>query len=258
MKQEEITARVQGIIGRNFFIYDTVVSTNTVALELAENTEEGAVVLADFQEKGRGRLGRNWVSPPGVNLSMSVILKPDIEPKAITLITIMSAVACADALRRTTGLKISIKWPNDLIIHHRKLGGILTEIRTGRKGTLFAVVGIGININTDLLEFPQAIRNIATSLKNETGKMFSREEITAEILNEIDRWYMVLKRMDRKSLLGKWKELSSTLGKQVTVSTAYETLTGLAETIDDEGMLILRLFSGQTKRISSGDLVELR
>ena len=88
--------------------------------------------------------------------------------------------------------------------------------------------------------------------------MFSREEITAEILNEIDRWYMVLKRMDRKSLLGKWKELSSTLGKQVMVSTANETLTGLAEAIDDEGMLIVRLFSGQTKRISSGDLVELR
>ena len=88
--------------------------------------------------------------------------------------------------------------------------------------------------------------------------MFSREEITAEILNEMDRWYRVLKKMDRKSLLDKWKELSSTLGKQVMVSTAHETLTGLAEAIDDEGMLILRLFSGQTKRISSGDLVELR
>jgi BirA family biotin operon repressor/biotin-[acetyl-CoA-carboxylase] ligase len=229
-----------------------------VALKLAENTSEGTVVLADFQEKGRGRLGRNWVSPPGVNLSMSVILKPEVEPKDITLITIMSAVACADALRRTTGLKISIKWPNDLIIHDRKLGGILTEIRTGRKGTLFAVVGIGINLNTDLHEFPQDVRDIATSIKNETGKMFSREEIAAEILNEMDRWYGVLKKMDRKSLLDKWKELSSTLGKQVMVSTAHETLTGLAEAIDDEGMLILRLFSGQTKRISSGDLVELR
>ncbi len=246
------------MIGRQIFIYDTVSSTNTVALKLAENTSEGTVVLADFQEKGRGRLGRNWVSPPGVNLSMSVILKPEVEPKDITLITIMSAVACADALRRTTGLKIAIKWPNDLIIHGRKLGGILTEIRTGSTGTLFAVVGIGINLNTDLHEFPQDIRDIATSIKNETGKMFSREEITAEILNEMDRWYIVLKQMDRKRLLGKWKELSSTLGKQVMVSTVNETLTGLAEAIDDEGMLILRLFSGQTKRISSGDLVELR
>jgi BirA family transcriptional regulator, biotin operon repressor / biotin---[acetyl-CoA-carboxylase] ligase len=258
LKPEDIQSRTHGTIGRKIFIYDTVSSTNTVALELAENTLEGTVVLADSQGKGRGRLDRTWISPPGVNLYMSVILKPDLEPKDITLITVMSAVACADALRKTTGLKVSIKWPNDLIIHDRKLGGILTEIRTEKKGILFAVVGIGININTVLHEFPQDIRDVATSTLHETGRIFSREEITAELLNEMDRWYMVLKKMDRKALLDRWMELSSTLGKQVVVSTAHESLTGLAESIDDGGMLILRLLSGQVKKIHSGDLTELR
>jgi len=258
LKAEDITSKIKGIIGREIFIYDTVSSTNTVALKLAGNTSEGAVVLADSQEKGRGRLGRAWLSPPAVNLYMSVILKPDVDPQNITLITILSAVACADALRRTTGLHISIKWPNDLMIHDRKLGGILTEIRTERKGILFAIVGIGININTDLQEFPHDIRDIATSTLNETGRIFLREEITAEILNEMDRWYKFLNKMDRKPLLDRWKELSSTLGRQVMVSTAHETLNGFAETIDDEGMLILRSFSGQVRKISSGDLTELR
>jgi BirA family transcriptional regulator, biotin operon repressor / biotin---[acetyl-CoA-carboxylase] ligase len=258
LKAEAITSRIKGIIGREIFIYDTVSSTNTVALELAENTSEGAVVIADFQGKGRGRLGRIWVSPPGVNLYMSVILKPDVDPKDITLITILSAVACANALRRTTSLEVTIKWPNDLIIHDRKLGGILTEIRSGQKGILFAVIGIGININTDLHEFPQDIRDIATSIKHETGRISSREEIAAEILKELDMWYMVLKGRDRDRLLDKWKELSSTLGKQVRISTTHETLTGLAEAIDDGGMLIVRLLSGQVKKISSGDLTELR
>jgi len=258
LKAEDITSKIKGIIGREIFIYDTVSSTNTVALKLAENTSEGAVVLADSQEKGRGRLGRSWVSPLGVNLYMSVILKPDVKPKDITLITLLSAVACTTALRRTTGLQVTIKWPNDLILYDRKLGGILTEIRTGQKGTLFAVVGIGININTDLHEFPQDIRDIATSIKHETGRIFSREEISAEILNEMDTWYVVLKGRDRDRLLDKWKELSSTLGKQVRISTAHETLTGLAESVDDGGMLIVRLFSGQVKKISSGDLTELR
>lgn len=258
MEAESIKARIQGVIGRDIFFYDTVSSTNTVALEIAENTPEGAVVLADCQGKGRGRLGRTWISPPGVNLYMSIILKPEIDPNDLTLITIMSAVGCAQALQKKAGRRISIKWPNDLMIHERKLGGILTEIRTKGKGPIIAAVGIGININTDLHEFPQDIREIATSIRKETGSIASREEIAAAILNEIDRWYMVLKSLDRKALLGRWKELSSTLGKQVRVSTAHETLTGLAEEIDDEGMLILRLFSGQMRKINSGDLTELR
>ena len=134
----------------------------------------------------------------GYNIYMSIILRPDIEPKDTTLITIMAAVACAIALRRVTGISISIKWPNDLMVSDRKIGGILTEMKTAREKIISVVIGIGINVNGDLDSFPEEIRGIATSVKNETGKPFSRERIIAEILNEMDRWYPLLKGLARR------------------------------------------------------------
>lgn len=258
MKTDVIKLKIKGSIGREIFFYEKVGSTNTVASNLAEQVVEGTVFLADIQEKGRGRLGRVWVSPQGENIYMSIILRPQIETKDATLITIMAAVASANALRKTTGLNISIKWPNDLICHERKIGGILTEMKTDQKGILFSVIGTGINVNTDIDAFPEDVREIATSVKNETGKLFSREEIIAEILNEINNWYMILKTMKREVLLAEWQRLTSTLGKEVIVVIGQEIYKGFAEAIDDEGMLILRLPSGEMKRIHSGDVTVLR
>jgi len=258
VKTDDIKSKIKGSIGREIFFYEKVGSTNTVASNLAEEVAEGTVIIADTQEKGRGRLGRVWVSPPGENIYMSIILHPKIETKDATLITIMAAVASANALRKTTGLNISIKWPNDLICHERKIGGILTELKTDQKGILFSVIGIGINVNTDIDAFPEDVREIATSVKNETGKLFLREEIVAEILNEIHNWYMILKAMKREVLLAEWQRLTSTLGKEVIVVIGQETYKGFAEAIDDEGMLILRLPSEEMKRIHSGDVTVLR
>ena len=258
MKIAEIKSRLRGDVGREIFFYDTVGSTNAVASEIAAKTVEGAVVLADTQSKGKGRLGRVWVSPPGVNIYMSIILKPDIRPMDATLITIMSSVACATALRKVTGLNVTIKWPNDLIIQKKKLCGILTELKTERNKIIFAVAGIGINVNADINEFPEDVKYIATSLKNETGIVYSRTEIVAETLNEIDRWYKTLKVMDRDALLSEWKRLSSTLGREVMVVTGQGTLTGFALDLDSEGMLMIKLTSGEVKRISSGDVTIIR
>jgi BirA family biotin operon repressor/biotin-[acetyl-CoA-carboxylase] ligase len=258
VKTDDIKSKIKGSIGREIFFYEKVGSTNTVASNLAEEVAEGTVIIADTQEKGRGRLGRVWVSPPGENIYMSIILQPQIETKDATLITIMAAVASANALRKITGLNISIKWPNDLMCHERKIGGILTELKTDQKGILFSVIGIGINVNTDIDAFPEDVREIATSVKNETGKLFLREEIVAEILNEIHNWYMILKAMKREVLLAEWQRLTSTLGKEVIVVIGQETYKGFAEAIDDEGMLILRLPSEEMKRIHSGDVTVLR
>ncbi len=258
MKIAEIKSRLRGDIGREIFFYETIGSTNTVASEIASKTVEGVVVLADTQSKGKGRLGRFWVSPPGVNIYMSIILKPDIRPKDATLITIMSSIACATALRKVTGLNVTIKWPNDLIIQKKKLCGILTELKTERDKIIFAVAGIGINVNADINKFPEDVKSIATSLKNETGIVYSRTEIAAETLNEIDRWYKTLKVMDRDTLLHEWKLLSSTLGREIMVVTCQGTLTGLALDIDSEGMLMIKLSSGEVKRISSGDVTIVR
>jgi len=215
-------------------------------------------VLADSQEKGKGRLGRFWISPSGVNIYMSIITRPEADPEDATLLTIMTAVGCTIALRRVTNLNVSIKWPNDLMASDKKLGGILTEMKTCPGRVIFAIIGIGINVNVDIDVFPDDVKKIATSVKNETSKVYSRTEIIAEILNELDKWYKILKGMGKKILLTEWQRLTSTLGREVKVSVGKETFAGLAESLDDKGMLILRLMSGELKRISSGDLTILR
>jgi len=258
MDLRDIKKKIKGNIGKEIFFYETVGSTNTTAMDLFGKTAEGAIVLADYQEKGRGRLGRTWISPAGDNIYMSIILKPEIEPQDTTLITIMAAVACAIALRRVTGLNISIKWPNDLMVSDKKIGGILTELKTAADKIIVAIVGVGININIDIDMLPDDIRKIATSVKNEAGKSYSQEDIIAEILNEMSDWNMELKSMNRQRLLSEWRRLTSTLGKEVNVIAGKESFKGFAESIDDKGMLILRLPSGDLKRISSGDLTILR
>lgn len=254
---QDIKRLIKGNIGKEILLYDTVGSTNTIASEFAEKgIGEGVVIVADSQQKGRGRLNRCWISPPGVNIYMSIILRPKIKPKDATLITIMAAIACVTALRKVTGLNATIKWPNDLMVSDKKIGGILTELKKDPEGMIFAIVGIGINVNMDT--FPEDLKDTATSVKNETGTLYSRAVITAEILNEIDHWYKILKEMKKGILLSEWQKLTSTLGKEVMVTVGKETFTGLAESIDDEGMLILRLPSGILRKISAGDLKVLR
>jgi BirA family biotin operon repressor/biotin-[acetyl-CoA-carboxylase] ligase len=256
---ERIKTGIKGSIGRELFLYETVDSTNTIASELAEKgVAEGAVVIADSQVRGRGRLGRSWVSPPGVNVYMSIVLRPDMEPRGATLLTIMASVGCTRALRGATGLDITIKWPNDLVVSEKKLGGILTETRMGQKRIEHAVIGIGININMDSDVLPAVVKEVATSIKMETGRLFSRTEIIKEVLNEINDWYNVLREKRHGELLCQWKQVTSTLGRKVEIVLGNEMLNGLAESITDEGMLIVRLPSGASREIQYGDLTLLR
>jgi BirA family biotin operon repressor/biotin-[acetyl-CoA-carboxylase] ligase len=251
---DEIKTKIHGTIGRDILFFETVSSTNTVALELAEKAPEGTVVIGDSQDKGRGRLGRAWISPPGINIYMSIILRPQVRPKDGSLITIMSAVACATALRNITGLKITTKWPNDLMINNKKVGGILTELKTQQQKITAAIVGIGINVNIDVSAFPEDMQEAVTSLKNEAGAPYAREPLVSEILNEMDRWYKTLTTLKKEAIVQTWQSLTSTLGREVVVITPHETLKGMAESIDNDGMLLLRLSSGKLKRINSGDL----
>ncbi|MDP3113043.1 MAG: biotin--[acetyl-CoA-carboxylase] ligase [Thermodesulfovibrionales bacterium] len=257
---EELRTLIRGEIGREIIFFESIGSTNTAALELAEKgAPHGTVVIADRQTKGKGRLGRTWVSPPKKNIYMSVILRPEIEPKDATLLTIMTAVSCAKGVMKSTGLKAEIKWPNDLMISNKKLGGILTEMKSDPDGIVFAVIGIGINVNSKTKkDFPPDIQGIATSIKEELGKIQSRTFIIAEILKELEHWYNVLLNEGRKPLFDEWKRLSATLGRKVRVTAGDNVFTGVAEDIDKGGMLILRLPSGMLKKISSGDLTMMR
>lgn len=256
---EDIKAGIKGYIGREIFFYENVGSTNTIAAGLAEKGEaEGTVVIADSQYKGRGRFGRLWVSPPNVGIYMSIILRPKIEPKDVTFITMMAAVACTAALKKLTGLNVELKWPNDLIVSDKKMGGILTEMKITPGMIVYAITGIGINVNTDLDAFPEDIREVTTSVKIEKGVPYSRTEIIAEALNEIDYWYKMLETEKRKILFSEWQHLISTIGRKVVVSVGSEILTGFAESVSEEGMLMLRLPSGTLRRVSAGDLTLLR
>ncbi|MDH4232816.1 MAG: biotin--[acetyl-CoA-carboxylase] ligase [Nitrospirota bacterium] len=260
LSADYIKAAVRGGIWKDIIVYDTVASTNELAMAVA--AREGAwvntVIIADSQERGKGRLGRKWVSPPGKNIYMSILLRPELDTRDATMLTLLTAVACTQAIKKISGLPVSIKWPNDLVLSGKKLGGILTEIRADIDKVNLAVIGIGINVNAENEDFSEEIRPIATSIKEGAGKCSSRNELIAGILKQFERDYGILISQGKQSLLDEWKALSSTVGKNVKVAMGDETLIGLAEDIDDNGMLILKLRSGLRRKISSGDITLLR
>lgn len=247
------------IIGRELFLFDSVTSTNALAMELAsQGCAEGVVVIAETQTAGKGRLGRSWISPAGKNLYMSIVLRPDISPRDATALTLLSAVACASALRKFSSFPVSIKWPNDLLAGEHKLGGILTEIKADIDRIAYAVVGIGINVNLTREEMPDEIKKIATSLLVETGEPSSRTELAAAVIGEFDRWYGLLLTKGKKIIIDEWLEMSSTIGKRVNVAVGTQIYEGVAEGIDDEGILIVRTSDGTYHKVSAGDVTMVR
>ena len=237
------------------FYFETAASTNIIAMDMAANgCAEGAILIADTQTAGKGRLGRTWLSPPGRNLYMSMVVRPDIPPRDATALTLLSAVACASAITDHCGVPVSIKWPNDLIAGGRKIGGILTEIRADIDRIYHAVVGIGINVNLSSEELPAEIRQIATSVLIESNRSFNRTALAAEIIMEFDKWYGLLVIHGKKLIMEKWIELSATIGKQVRVAVGDLIYEGTAEGIDDEGLLIVKLADGSNRKFSAGDV----
>ena len=179
------------IIGRRIFYYEKAESTNTLAYKFAqEGLEEGTVVVAEMQTKGKGRLGREWISPKGAGVYLSCILRPRILPLEVPKITLVSAVATVKAIREFSGLNASIRWPNDILVDHKKVCGILTEMKAEQDRVDFIIVGIGINVNTSTKELPAE----ASSLKEELGRSLSRVELGKIILNQLERYYMLFKK----------------------------------------------------------------
>ncbi|MEJ2695540.1 MAG: biotin--[acetyl-CoA-carboxylase] ligase [Candidatus Sulfobium sp.] len=257
---KEIMARVGGALWKEVLCYKSLDSTNEAAVSLClrNGPESGTVIVADTQEKGRGRLGRKWVSPPGLNIYMSIVLVPGVAPRDATLLTVLASVACAAALREKCGAAVSIKWPNDLMIKGKKAGGILTETRADPDRIAWAVTGIGVNVNMDPASFTGEIRRTATSIKAETGRYHARSGLIIAILEQFERSYGILLHEGRKPLIEQWRRLSCTLGRHVTVTARPRPISGFAENIDSEGMLLVRLPSGELKRIGAGDLTVTR
>jgi len=252
---DRLPTLVTGGIGRKIVVLDVVDSTNTFAMGLTGGeSAHGTVVIAERQTKGRGRMGREWISQPGLDITMSVILKPSIMVSDVTLLTVLVSVACCIALRETTGLRVTLKWPNDLMVNGKKMGGILTEIRAAADKVTAVVIGIGINLNSLGNDLPPEVRTRATSAKSETGREYERTPVIAAICDGLDSWYETLLREGSGRLLDAWRNLSSMLGGFVTVISGKETLRGIAKDIDDRGMLLLELPSGAVKKLSSGEV----
>lgn len=256
--KKELLSKVSEI-GKEIFIMDEVESTNVVAYELLkQGYPSGTVVIADRQTKGKGRLGRRWISPSGKNLYMSFALKPNITPKYATLITLTSVVACTTALRRYTDIPVLIKWPNDMLVDDKKVGGILSEMKIEGEKIKAAVVGIGINVNMTEEDIPEEIKDIATSLRIYKGEEFSRALLTVEIIKEFDKWYQLLEKKNRKTIIDRWMQLSGTIGRQVKIVLTDKEVIALAEAIDEEGRLIVKLPDGNYEKIYAGDVTLLR
>jgi len=241
--------------GKDIYVFPEVNSTNVVAFRLAlRGAQEGAVVLAESQTRGKGRVGRRWESPAGSNIYLSIILRPKIPPTKIPLITLMAAVACAEAIEETAGFIPTIKWPNDLLVGEKKLGGILTEADMEMDVINFVVVGLGVNCNMTRASFPPSIQDTATSLQEALGEKISRLLLIQAILRNMEQWYTILVQGQGGEIRRRWKELSQIEGKEVAVSFMGAVVKGTALDIDDDGVLLVQEGGGELKRVVAGDV----
>jgi len=243
------------IIGRDIRVFQETTSTNDVMEKLArDKVAEGVVVFAESQTKGRGRLGRKWISPTRKGLWFSVLLRPEMRPQETTQLTVAAGVAIRRGIEAATELKAKIKWPNDILIGGRKAAGILTELTAELDRVKHVILGIGVDVNQGATEFPAELRKLATSLKIEAGIPFSRPELAVEILRELDRDYARVSAGKFESIAAEWEEHCETIGRSVTIQLGDRRIRGRAESLDDDGALLLRTEHGQLERITGGDV----
>jgi BirA family biotin operon repressor/biotin-[acetyl-CoA-carboxylase] ligase len=243
------------VIGRDIRVFEETTSTNDVVEKLArDGVKEGVVVFAESQTKGRGRLGRKWLSLPHRGLWCSILLRPELSPQETTQLTAASATALRRAIKKVTGLTADIKWPNDLLINGKKVVGILTEMSAEVDRVRHVILGIGVDVNQDAGEFPPELRKLATSLKLETGEAVSRAELATEILRELDCDYARICTGRFPAVADEWEAGCTTIGKNVSVLMGTRLIRGGAEALDDDGALLVRTEHGLIERIIGGDV----
>ena len=245
-------------IGKRVISYKCVKSTQDVAISLAEREKEnvhGLVVVAESQKKGRGRHGKEWISPYGGIWLSIVILHPKIQTTCIGLLPLVTALVVRDTIDETTGLNAKLKWPNDIVINEKKVSGILLDAATEQERILYAIIGIGLNANIDITK-GKNISNfdsiVMTSLKNElSGRSIDRIKFTQLLLEKLDMEYLEFERVDPDVTVTKLKKRLDTLGNWVVVNHLDEVFSGLAIDIDCMGRLVVKHHDNLIKRVSS-------
>lgn len=240
--------------------FDTIDSTNTKAKQLAEMGEpEGTLIVSDEQTAGKGRRGRKWCSKKGANVFMTLLIRPKIEPKYLSGITLLAAMSVAGAIKEVCDANTMIKWPNDIVLEKKKICGILTEMSSEMNYVNYAVIGIGININDD--EIPDEIRQNASSIYLETGKKTNRNELAAKVIEKFDGYYKrFLETKDLSAFTDEYNSMLISMDKEVKVlygmaetAREEEAETGIARGIDSEGALLVETKDG-IKSIVSGEV----
>jgi len=243
------------VIGREIQVFESTTSTNDLTARLAQDgAREGVVVYAESQTQGRGRLGRLWLSPPRKGLWFSVLLRPRLSPQAATQLTVAAATALARAIESEIGVSPEIKWPNDILIDGKKVAGILTELTAELDNVKSVILGIGIDVNHELAEFPSDLRTIATSLRIASGGKVDRAALAVAVLRELDRAYDLIGRSQFETVADEWQRRCGTVGREVVIRVGERVIRGRAESLDHDGALLLRDAYGRLERIIGGDV----
>jgi BirA family biotin operon repressor/biotin-[acetyl-CoA-carboxylase] ligase len=251
--------RVKGkLFGKRFYHFFKTDSTNRVAMELAYAGEsEGAVILAEEQSAGRGRAGRKWHSEVGAGIYVTLLLRPPLSPVQAPLLTMLAGLSLHAAILGQTGLNTELKWPNDILLNDKKIGGILTEMHAEPSQVRFVIVGIGINVNQE--KFPPELCSIATSLRNETGRAQSRLELLVRLLREFETDYNRFLREGPSYVVERFMAISPfASGKRVRVDTGRESYAGVTAGLSPEGLLLVKKDGGAIVTVIAGDVTEIR
>jgi len=242
-------------IAKKIYYFDSLLSTMNIAVDLGiKGALEGTLILAEAQTKGRGRLGREWFSPKYKGIYLSLILRPDILPNQAPIFTLLAGVSVSEAIKEVCAIEPQIKWPNDILINNKKLGGILTELNAEMDKVHFVVIGIGLNVNSD----KKALVTGAVSLKELKKENTSRIELLQEILRRIEANYLLFRKKGSPCIIEKWRDHNLTLGRRVKVYFQHKEIEGEAKDIDSDGSLILRNDNGLMQKVTAGDVVHCR
>lgn len=241
-------------IGQKIVFQEVVTSTQELAQKLAqEGAKEGTVVVAEQQSKGRGRLGRAWESPKGTGIWMSLIIRPNIPPFQAPQLTLLTAVAIVQGIKKATGISCEIKWPNDILINGKKIVGILTEMQAESDRIQSIIIGIGMNVNTT--SFPDDLKQKATSLLIENdGKEIRRAQLLQAIFEQFEILYHEYLKNGFEVIKLRWESYAVSLGKFITARTLTGEITGYAKGITDQGVLLLEDQEGKIHEIYSADI----
>jgi BirA family biotin operon repressor/biotin-[acetyl-CoA-carboxylase] ligase len=244
-----------GRVGCLIHYIEETPSTQEVARALAaDGAPQGTVVIAERQSAGRGRMGRGWHSPPGVNLYMTVILRPRIPLSQVAQLSLVAGVAVAEAMETAAPGIVRLKWPNDVWLAGRKAGGIIAEAVTDQKSRLACVLlGIGLNLNLSIEQIPPELRERATSVFIATGKRCDRAALANSLFLRLDSRYMETETYGFAAVREAWERYSALTGKRVTVVDAGTRIAGTVAGIDPDGALLLDTADGR-RRIVAGDV----